>query len=140
MVLDNFLKNYFHLKTHWNRIQGMLVIYPVILEVIWWLEVGKISVIWLKQMQHELNRAPIPHPAIFLYQMETDRGFSSLKFISNWQFVQVIFKNKNDPFLLGSAITIILTLQVRQKSVKVCAQQSMSSHLQGGNEFRCSDQ
>ena len=31
-------------KTTWNWIYSLYLMYPVILEVIWWLEVGKISV------------------------------------------------------------------------------------------------
>ena len=33
----------------------------------------------------------------------------------------------------ASVLTIILNLQVKLKGVKVCAQQSMSTNLQGGN-------
>ena len=33
----------------------------------------------------------------------------------------------------ANVLTITLSLQVRLKDVKVCAQQSMSNHLQGGS-------
>ena len=41
--------------------------------------------------------------------------------------------NPKPPADEASALTIILTLQVIIKGVKVCAEQNMSNHLPGGN-------
>ena len=64
--------------------------------------------------------------------MECIRAISYLKFITNWQFAQVIFPHlcwDLNPQTLddeASVLAIILSLQVRLKGIKVCAKHVQS--------------
>ena len=80
------------------------------------------------------NHQPVMNDTFTLDQNhKLNRVFSQLKFIANWKFAQVIVLNLKIPRpLLGfepqplgcetSALTIILTLQVILKGIKVCVQ------------------